>query len=115
MPSLDRRPRTSPCPPAWASSCVLAQLGLPRPGAHVGRGINHPADRVDPRMGAGPIATSDDKTSRPATGQAQAARAAAGEAARAAEATARPPRGRPSDVFGGEVRRRDIFTLLVFH
>ena len=25
------------------------------------------------------------------------------------------PRGRPSDVFGGEVRRRDIFTLLVFH
>ena len=23
--------------------------------------------------------------------------------------------GRPSDVFGGEVRRRDIFTLLVFH
>jgi PadR family transcriptional regulator, regulatory protein PadR len=66
-------------------------------------------------MGAGPIATSNDKTPRPATGQAQAARAAAGEAARAADAAARPPRGRPSDVFGGEVRRRDIFTLLVFH
>lgn len=66
-------------------------------------------------MVAGPIATSDEQTSRPGTGQAQAARAAAGEAARAAEATTRPPRGRPSDVFGGEVRRRDIFTLLVFH
>jgi PadR family transcriptional regulator PadR len=24
-------------------------------------------------------------------------------------------RGRPSDVFGGEVRRRDVFTLLVLH
>ena len=23
--------------------------------------------------------------------------------------------GRPSDVFGGELRRRDVFTLLVFH
>jgi len=66
-------------------------------------------------MGAGPIATSDEKTPRPGSGQAHAARAAAGEAARAAEATGRPPRGRPSDVFGGEVRRRDIFTLLVFH
>jgi len=26
-PSLDRRPRARPCPPAWASPCVLAQLG----------------------------------------------------------------------------------------
>jgi PadR family transcriptional regulator, regulatory protein PadR len=60
--------------------------------------------------------TSDeDSTPRPPAGQAQAARAAAGEAARAAEAAGQAPRGRPSDVFGGEVRRRDIFTLLVFH
>jgi DNA-binding PadR family transcriptional regulator len=61
------------------------------------------------------IATSDEPTPGPSAGQAQAARAAAGEAARAAEGAARAPRGRPSDVFGGEVRRRDIFTLLVFH
>ena len=59
--------------------------------------------------------TSEERTSGSGAGQAQAARAAAGEAARAAEPTGHPPRGRPSDVFGGEVRRRDIFTLLVFH
>ena len=57
----------------------------------------------------------EDSTSRPPAGQAQAARAAAGEAARAAEAAGHAPRGRPSDVFGAEVRRKDIFTLLVFH
>jgi PadR family transcriptional regulator, regulatory protein PadR len=57
----------------------------------------------------------DESTSSPSAGHAQAARAAAGEAARAAEAAGRAPRGRPSDVFGGEVRRRDVFTLLVFH
>jgi DNA-binding PadR family transcriptional regulator len=27
----------------------------------------------------------------------------------------RPPGGRPSDVFGGELRRRDVFPLLVLH
>ena len=27
----------------------------------------------------------------------------------------RPGRGRPSDVFGGELRRRDLFPLLVLH
>jgi PadR family transcriptional regulator, regulatory protein PadR len=70
---------------------------------------------ADPRMDCGPIATSKHPTSSPGTGQAQAARVAAGEAARAAEATRPAPRGRPSDVFGGEVRRRDIFTLLVYH
>jgi PadR family transcriptional regulator PadR len=48
-------------------------------------------------------------------GQAEAARAAAGEAARAADAAGRVRRGRPSDVFGGELRRRDMFTLLVLH
>ena len=59
--------------------------------------------------------SEEDSTPRPHAGQAQAARAAAGEAARAAEAAGHAPRGRPSDVFGAEVRRRDIFTLLVFH
>jgi DNA-binding PadR family transcriptional regulator len=61
------------------------------------------------------IATEPDKDPRPATGQANAARAAAGEAARAADAVVQVRRGRPSDVFGGELRRRDVFTLLVFH
>ncbi len=47
-------------------------------------------------------------------------REAVEEAAKAAEtaesgpATARR-RGRPSDVFGGEIRRRDVFPLLVLH
>jgi PadR family transcriptional regulator len=59
--------------------------------------------------------SEEESTTSPPAGQAQAARAAAGEAARAAETAGRAPRGRPSDVFGGEVRRRDIFTLLVFH
>ena len=50
------------------------------------------------------------KTSKP-VGEAVA------EAARAAKATAAEPRrkGRPSDVFGGELRRRDVFPLLVLH
>ena len=39
------------------------------------------------------------------------------EAARAATAPAenRRRKGRPSDVFGGELRRRDVFPLLVLH
>lgn len=42
------------------------------------------------------------------------------EATRAAEtlpkgASAKRRRGRPSDVFGGEIRRRDVFPLLVLH
>jgi DNA-binding PadR family transcriptional regulator len=41
---------------------------------------------------------------------------AVAEAARAAKAPAEPRRkGRPSDVFGGELRRRDVFPLLVLH
>jgi DNA-binding PadR family transcriptional regulator len=47
---------------------------------------------------------------------AAAARKAAHEARRAAEgAPPFAPAGRPSDVFGGELRRRDIFSLLVLH
>ena len=47
-------------------------------------------------------------------------REAVEEAAKAADPTkARPEagkrRGRPSDVFGGEIRRRDVFPLLVLH
>ncbi len=46
-------------------------------------------------------------------------RDAVAETARASEReqTARPKRrrGRPSDVFGGEIRRRDVFPLLVLH
>jgi PadR family transcriptional regulator PadR len=39
------------------------------------------------------------------------------QAAETAERTARAAqrRGRPSDVFGGEIRRRDVFPLLVLH
>lgn len=50
------------------------------------------------------------KTSKPvAEAVAQAARAAK-------ESPATPRRkGRPSDVFGGELRRRDVFPLLVLH
>lgn len=44
---------------------------------------------------------------------------AVAEAARAAEPSREPARrrrgGRPSDVFGGEIRRRDVFPLLVLH
>jgi len=41
---------------------------------------------------------------------------AVAEAASATENDQRPrPRGRPSDVFGGEIRRRDVFPLLVLH
>jgi len=46
-------------------------------------------------------------------------RDAVAETARAAEreqsARPRKRRGRPSDVFGGEIRRRDVFPLLVLH
>jgi len=64
---------------------------------------------------AASIASQPKKDPSPATAQAEAARAAAGEAARAADAAGRVPRGRASDVFGGELRRRDVFTVLVFH
>ena len=42
---------------------------------------------------------------------------AVAEAARAAKpaAGAKRRKGRPSDVFGGELRRRDVFPLLVLH
>lgn len=40
---------------------------------------------------------------------------AVAEATRAAEGREPRPRGRPSDVFGGELRRRDVFPLLVLH
>jgi DNA-binding PadR family transcriptional regulator len=40
---------------------------------------------------------------------------AVAEATRASEPRARPRGGRPSDVFGGELRRRDVFPLLVLH
>ena len=36
-------------------------------------------------------------------------------AARREQTARRRPRGRPSDVFGGEIRRRDVFPLLVLH
>jgi PadR family transcriptional regulator len=59
------------------------------------------------------------KSSPPAPGKSTAAvaRQAAREARRVAEAgaTGFAPAGRPSDVFGGELRRRDIFSLLVLH
>ena len=45
-------------------------------------------------------------------------REAVEEAAQAAESTqprTKGRRGRPSDVFGGEIRRRDVFPLLVLH
>ncbi|MEX0992449.1 MAG: PadR family transcriptional regulator [Solirubrobacterales bacterium] len=48
-------------------------------------------------------------------GKRAAARKAAAEARRAAEASGARGSGRPSDVFGGELRRRDVFALLVFH
>jgi PadR family transcriptional regulator, regulatory protein PadR len=41
--------------------------------------------------------------------------AAVAEAARATEPPERARAGRPSDVFGGETRRRDVFPLLVLH
>ena len=40
---------------------------------------------------------------------------AVAEATRATEPRARTRGGRPSDVFGGEIRRRDVFPLLVLH
>ena len=44
------------------------------------------------------------------------AAAVAAAATRAGKPPAREPRkGRPSDVFGGELRRRDVFGLLVLH
>lgn len=48
--------------------------------------------------------------------KAASARKAAAETQRVAERTSvAAPSGRPSDVFGGELRRRDVFTLLIFH
>lgn len=48
--------------------------------------------------------------------KAVSARKAAAETKRVADQSgAPPPSGRPSDVFGGELRRRDVFTLLTFH
>jgi PadR family transcriptional regulator PadR len=54
------------------------------------------------------------------TGGAKQVSEAVAEAAKAGEDTARrgaagKRRGRPSDVFGGEIRRRDVFPLLVLH
>jgi PadR family transcriptional regulator, regulatory protein PadR len=40
---------------------------------------------------------------------------AVAKATRARQAPAQPRGGRPSDVFGGEIRRRDVFPLLVLH
>jgi DNA-binding PadR family transcriptional regulator len=40
---------------------------------------------------------------------------AVAEATRASGRSRKAPRGRPSDVFGGELRRRDVFPLLVLH
>ena len=55
--------------------------------------------------------------SGPAGERAASARKAAAEATRVAESSTPvvAPSGRPSDVFGGEIRRRDVFTLLIFH
>jgi PadR family transcriptional regulator, regulatory protein PadR len=58
-----------------------------------------------------------------AGGRAAAARRAAADATHAAEGQPLVPEdkakfepaGRPSDVFGGELRRRDVFALLVLH
>jgi PadR family transcriptional regulator, regulatory protein PadR len=70
-------------------------------------------------------ASEEDRTARErrkGTGPPTAAvRKAAKEARRATEAAAEQappdfaPTGRPSDVFGGELRRRDVFTVLIFH
>ena len=51
------------------------------------------------------------KTSKPV---AEAVAEAAARTAKRAPAE-RPRKGRPSDVFGGELRRRDVFPLLVLH
>jgi DNA-binding PadR family transcriptional regulator len=40
---------------------------------------------------------------------------AVAEATRAGGRSRKGPRGRPTDVFGGELRRRDVFPLLVLH
>jgi DNA-binding PadR family transcriptional regulator len=53
-------------------------------------------------------------------GRARPVSEAVAEAARAGEAGVRERKragrgGRPSDVFGGEIRRRDVFPLLVLH
>jgi PadR family transcriptional regulator PadR len=40
---------------------------------------------------------------------------AVAETTRATERRSKGGRGRPSDVFGGELRRRDVFPLLVLH
>lgn len=62
--------------------------------------------------------TTRPNKSTPRRGRAAAARRAAAETTRAADdAGVRrfAPGGRPSDVFGGELRRRDMFSLLVLH
>jgi PadR family transcriptional regulator, regulatory protein PadR len=59
------------------------------------------------------------KRQAPGRTRAAAARRAATEATRAAdeasEKGAFAPAGRPSDVFGGELRRRDVFSVLILH
>ena len=50
------------------------------------------------------------KSSKPVAEAVAAATTRAGKAP-----AARRPRGRASDVFGGELRRRDVFALLVLH
>jgi DNA-binding PadR family transcriptional regulator len=58
------------------------------------------------------------KRQAPGRTRAAEARRAAAEATRAADdAKSAPfsPAGRPSDVFGGELRRRDVFSLLILH
>ena len=52
--------------------------------------------------------------SRPLREAVEEAAKAAETAGRGTQATPRR-RGRPSDVFGGEIRRRDVFPLLVLH
>jgi PadR family transcriptional regulator, regulatory protein PadR len=61
-------------------------------------------------------ATARQARSSSAERSAIAAHKAVAETTRAAKDTADfAPAGRPSDVFGGELRRRDIFSLLVLH
>lgn len=55
-----------------------------------------------------------DRKKKAARTVAEAARAAE-EATGAAAATKARPKGRPSDIFLGEFRRRDVFPLLVLH
>jgi PadR family transcriptional regulator, regulatory protein PadR len=61
------------------------------------------------------MAGAGERRRKPAQSVAEAARTARKRATRPPEAP--PPRrgGRPMDVFGGEIRRRDVFPLLVLH